>query len=200
MQFNKLKAASENIEGGVRIRVLHGSGAMNTLTLLELLAADAEFAECYNALLADSLYAAFFWELPPLTRDTATDQAEFVLLDAPLLAARQADPEAFKEYFATANNDAVVFPSLGGDATLIVPCQISTPGSYTHLANFVREAPAQQTVDFWRLVATTVLSHIGDIPLWVSTSGLGVNWLHVRLDTQPKYYQHRPYKLLAQKP
>ena len=29
---------------------------------------------------------------------------------------------------------------------------------------------------------------------WLSTSGLGVYWLHVRLDSYPKYYTYRPYK------
>jgi hypothetical protein len=29
--------------------------------------------------------------------------------------------------------------------------------------------------------------------MWLSTSGLGVAWLHIRLDSTPKYYQHQPY-------
>lgn len=33
-----------------------------------------------------------------------------------------------------------------------------------------------------------------DVPIWLSTSGLGVYWLHVRLDTRPKYYNHDEYK------
>lgn len=38
-------------------------------------------------------------------------------------------------------------------------------------------------------------SHGGTpVPLWVSTSGLGVSWLHVRLDSRPKYYTYAPYK------
>jgi hypothetical protein len=28
---------------------------------------------------------------------------------------------------------------------------------------------------------------------WISTSGLGVPWVHVRLDRYPKYYQYGPY-------
>ncbi|MBX3248007.1 MAG: hypothetical protein KF901_12575 [Myxococcales bacterium] len=30
--------------------------------------------------------------------------------------------------------------------------------------------------------------------VWLSTAGLGVDWLHVRLDARPKYYRHAPYK------
>jgi hypothetical protein len=33
-----------------------------------------------------------------------------------------------------------------------------------------------------------------DAPLWISTSGLGVYWLHVRLDARPKYYTYAPFR------
>ncbi len=35
---------------------------------------------------------------------------------------------------------------------------------------------------------------IGAMPVWLSTAGAGVSWLHVRLDTRPKYYHHGPYR------
>ncbi len=35
---------------------------------------------------------------------------------------------------------------------------------------------------------------IGHTPLWLSTAGGGVAWLHVRLDSRPKYYGYSPYK------
>jgi len=31
--------------------------------------------------------------------------------------------------------------------------------------------------------------------VWLSTAGMGVSWLHVRLDDRPKYYGHRPYRI-----
>ena len=33
----------------------------------------------------------------------------------------------------------------------------------------------------------------GGTPVWMSTSGAGVSWLHIRLDSRPKYYQYRPF-------
>jgi hypothetical protein len=30
--------------------------------------------------------------------------------------------------------------------------------------------------------------------VWMSTSGLGVHWVHMRMDSNPKYYSHKPYK------
>ena len=32
-------------------------------------------------------------------------------------------------------------------------------------------------------------------PIWFSTSGSGVAWLHFRLDSRPKYYTYKPFKI-----
>ena len=34
-------------------------------------------------------------------------------------------------------------------------------------------------------------------PHQVSTEGSGVSWVHVRLDAEPKYYHHSPYRPFA---
>jgi len=34
------------------------------------------------------------------------------------------------------------------------------------------------------------------VPTWLSTAGGGVAWLHVRLDTRPKYYRYNPYRAI----
>ena len=33
----------------------------------------------------------------------------------------------------------------------------------------------------------------GGSPRWLSTSGLGISYLHVRIDKRPKYYSHQEY-------
>ena len=44
-------------------------------------------------------------------------------------------------------------------------------------------------------VGTTVLqAALSEKPLWLSTAGGGVAWLHLRIDSRPKYYSHRPYR------
>ena len=37
-------------------------------------------------------------------------------------------------------------------------------------------------------------ARIGIQPIWLSTAGMGVPWLHVRLDSRPKYYAFGPYR------
>ena len=31
--------------------------------------------------------------------------------------------------------------------------------------------------------------------IWLSTHGLGIPWLHIRIDTIPKYYSYKNYKI-----
>ena len=95
------------------------------------------------------------------------------------------------------------FRNLSGDAFLIVPKPIprdKNDSFYGHLAAFARGAPGPQLDAFWKQVATQYLQELSlnrNKPLWLSTCGTGVAWLHVRLDSRPKYYSHSPFKTLA---
>jgi hypothetical protein len=121
--------------------------------------------------------------------------AEFVLIEAPALAAVPPDAETFAGHFG-AGDGVVTFPNLGGDALLVVPepAADGAADAYPHLAAFLRRGPARQVRALWRATAAAVLDRLDDSPLWLSTSGTGVAWLHVRLDRRPKYYQHGPYR------
>jgi len=83
------------------------------------------------------------------------------------------------------------------DLVLVVPCPIGPPAAYAHLASFLRQAPVEQMHTLWEMVGEAVESRLGAAPVWVSTAGMGVSWLHVRLDDRPKYYGYRPYRLSA---
>lgn len=155
---------------------------------------DATFRSLFNTLLADAPYTAFRWETPPVTESTASQRFEFVLLDHPGLA-RHPAPEAFAEHWGDApESGVVVFPNLGGDATLVVPCPVAPHSAYGHLAAFVRQAPEWQCHAFWQAVGDAMAGRVGAKPVWLSTAGDGVAWLHVRLDDQPKYYSYAPFR------
>lgn len=70
--------------------------------------------------------------------------------------------------------------------------------AFAYLAAFSRSAPLAQQHDFWQRVGLAVVNGVGELPSWASTSGLGVYWLHVRLDARPKYYTFRPYAIWPQ--
>jgi hypothetical protein len=156
---------------------------------------DPSFRSLFNALLADAPFAAFRWETPAVTATTVTKPFECVLLDNPSLE-RRPEPNAFAEHFSRPEINVVSFTNLGGDAILVVPCPIVDPSAYGHLASFVRLAPERQRQSLWQSVGEAMARRVGTKPVWLSTAGAGVSWLHVRLDDRPKYYGYSPYRQL----
>jgi hypothetical protein len=161
---------------------------------LDLLAGDVSFRQYLSNLLAQADFESFRWETPPITRATVDRVFEFVLVHDPYLQAPP-EPQVFAEHFVNAGPAPLVLPlpNLGRTATLVVPRQLDAACAYPHLAAFVRTAPEQQLHALWQCVAVTAQQQLSDSPMWISTAGGGVAWLHVRLEGTPKYYAHRPY-------
>jgi len=185
-------AKTEEIPNGRRIQIYDGEDSVSFHSYLELLEKDEDFGRWYTELLADAAFEAFFWEHPPICNANVESEAEFVLLGSPTLASLSPDPESFKSHFR-GEDDIVSFHSLGGDAYLIAPTPSEPLPACAHLAAFVRDAPRTQVQHLWCETGRAVQEALNDQYLWISTSGLGVAWLHIRLDSYPKYYQHRPY-------
>ena len=180
---------------GIRLAVQQDGVPLTYHDFLRHLQDTAEFRSDFNAQLADCQFSAFRWETPPVHRDSLRQPFEFILLYSPELD-RHPEPEAFADHFqsAASGSRAVAFWNLGKNAKLVVPCPLITASAYGHLAAFVREAPSDQQHEFWKLVGRTVEEELSDAPLWLSTAGAGVTWLHVRLDQRPKYYGYAPYR------
>jgi hypothetical protein len=150
-----------------------------------------------SACISRSEHAAVFFEMPPISNSLKSSPFEFVLLPAPGLESVETDVRPFALHVEGKPEGctATVFSNLGGDATLVVPChRKDTPtNAYSHLSAFVRGGKIDQVDAFWQLLATSALERVGDRPLWISTSGMGVYYLHARLDSSPKYYNWKAY-------
>lgn len=157
---------------------------------------NGEFRWHFSQQMADAPFAGFFWELPPVNRNAIECPCEWVLVNSPQLANIEPNPAPFARYWAQSQKDKPVisFPNLGGDALLIVPCPGVELAAYPHLATFVRHAPRAQIHALWQTLGEQLECRLQERPIWVSTSGLGVHWLHLRLDSRPKYYTFVPYK------
>ena len=157
-----------------------------------------DWAAFYSSVLAAAPFEHFFWECPPVVAARAAELPfEHVVVAARRFA--PASPADFASHFATAPDaaQAVAFASLGGDAQLVAPCERGPLSHYGHLAAFVRGAPADQQASLWALVGEAMqaaLQERGSRATWLSTEGSGVPWLHVRLDSRPKYYHHSTYQ------
>ena len=165
--------------------------------VIDLWQNDSSFQALFNSLLAEAPFSAYFWETPPINRSNLHRGFEFVLVDSPQLAEVKPNSSAFRQYFQSASvgEEIITFPNLNNDALLVVPCPMAEISAYPHIASFVREAPQSQQQELWQRLGKVIQQTIDERPMWISTSGLGVYWLHIRLDSYPKYYFFNPYKI-----
>jgi hypothetical protein len=187
---------SEQLANGrvIRFAIERDSTPVSYAEVLRGWRSDADFRSFFIGILADSPFLAFRWETPPIKAATANRPFEFVMLDSPGLASNP-DADAFAEHFSGAAPGGVVaFPNLGKDAIMVAPCPDGPLTAYRHLGAFVRQAPEPQRHALWGLVGSEMERRLGARPVWLSTAGAGVSWLHVRLDDRPKYYGHAPYR------
>ena len=181
---------------GSRFRLLRDDELLSWADVVDRWQSDQLFREFFISLLVDVPFPAYFWETPPVTNATVEKDFEFVLLDSAQLADIRTEKRAFANHFAMAPADESVieFENLSGDATLIVPCPRGPQSAYSQLSTFARLAPKKQQHDLWKMVGTSFERNLGAKPVWLSTSGLGVYWVHIRFDAEPKYYTHEPYR------
>lgn len=179
---------------GTRFQILQGDAPLSFEAALALLASSPAFREDLTRWIVESKYTALRWETPALTLANADRPFEFVLVDAPYLECAP-EPDAFSDYFDSQASDVDVLAvsNLGRTARLIVPRQRVDPQVYIHLKAFLRGAPSDQVHAMWQCVASTVQEELSSRPLWLSTAGGAVSWLHVRVEFRPKYYVYRPY-------
>lgn len=169
------------------------------------------------AIIVSSPYASLLFETPGASaHSSSTTPFEFALVNEPALkvvAESRPDRNAFSKHFVVARRQAdearvCSFQNLGGDAILIAPLppapssdgeDDNNDSTYSHLAIFVRNAPRSQVSDFWKLAAASYLhvlqrKHPQEEKTWFSTNGMGVSWLHMRIDDRPKYYSYAPFR------
>jgi hypothetical protein len=177
-----------------KIRLYQADQPLTFNQVFRLWETDPAFRDFYTDILVAAPFQIFRWEMPPFTRDTWSRAYEFVLLDSPYLP-DTADPTPFREHFRgqPGGESVVIFPNLGRDAIMIVPTPVGPRRAYPHLASFVRAAPKPQIHALWQRVGETVRQHATRQWTWLNTAGGGVAWLHIRLDSRPKYYRYGPY-------
>lgn len=184
---------------GLHLRIVddHGRPLSVDAVLARWCATDDDgLRHCWTDTLRALPYRACFLELPALQPAMLAQPFECVALDAPQLAAVRgpADRDSFRRAFVIDDGTPFAhFDNLGGDALLIAPRPLADGRDYRHLLEFLRRAPAADAEALWPRIAALLPARLAAGPVWLSTAGLGVNWLHVRLDQRPKYFQHRHY-------
>ena len=160
---------------------------------LNLTLKDINFRNQFLSTLEKSSFEAFRFETPAININSLNQEFEFVLINCPGLIGTP-DKDSFSEFFTDDKGGIVNFQNLGKNAQLIVPCPITSLDVYTHIASFCRKAPVAQKHNLFKAAATFLKGNISEKPTWFSTAGMGISWLHLRIEKRPKYYHYKPYK------
>lgn len=144
-------------------------------------------------------HSSFYFECIPINKENLNNIIfEFMIIKAPELDYLQLDQNSFQNKFIL-NEKVISFNNLGGDASLIVPCPNKNESNeyMRNIHTFITHASDDLIELLWKKVAEVMIQRLEDNidqPIWLSTCGNGVYWLHVRLDSYPKYYSWVPYK------
>lgn len=188
------KAEIEEQGHSLRTQIRAHDGPMSYAAVLTAWRTEEAFRDFFLNELSTAPFSAYFWETRPVNAATMADPFEYALVDSPQLGRTVADPAAFAEHFDANAGSVVSFANLAGDAVLVVPRPVADASVYPHLAVFVRNAPREQAHALLERVGALMVARASSRTVWLSTSGLGVPWLHVRLDSRPKYYSYQPYR------
>ena len=180
----------------IQTKLSGSSGILSFREVTKLWCNQAEFRELFTASISDSPFEAFFRETPAVSNRNWNRPFAYVLVQSAALSRLHPDFSPFEAHFlARPSEEVLTFPNLGGDAVLVVPTPLVNEACYPHLGRFLRTAPPSQADALWQRVGLAMQERVSNLPVWLSTAGMGVSWLHLRLDSRPKYYRHPPYKV-----
>lgn len=185
-------------------RLLHFQQHGENMSVAEVVQAwgDTDFAIVF----CDALEAAgsgcqdIFMECTPVCKVCRDQEFACTVVDADAtsfsLAYRTTGTSAtgFAAHMAGAD-PIVAFPNLDRSALLVAPNAgiLGSPDWCGSILPFLRDASDGLKAALWYSVASRIANatlHMSeDDQLWVNTDGRGVPWLHVRIDTEPKYYK-----------
>ena len=100
-----------------------------------------------------------------------------------------------RDSFFQGDELVVDFDNLGKNARLVVPTPKGDLADNKHLAKFIRaDKPKQQQLLFQKIGELMLQRIDREKTIWLNTAGNGVIWLHIRLDSRPKYYKTQAYR------
>jgi len=154
------------------------------------------FRSFHNQVLSEVPFRAMRWETPVVDLKRFDRDFEFVIIDSPSLD-RTENPSAFAEQFAAAASDASViqFENLGRDSMLVVPTPAHSEVNHCHLTSYLATCGIADASALWQATGEAMLQRVSDKPVWLSTAGGGLAWVHIRLDDRPKYYSYPPFRM-----
>ncbi len=155
-----------------------------------------EFTSFYIQTINELGWEGIYWEHPPIRREWGNQPYQCWLKESKSLPNLKINDKAFEAKLKYSDWLAD-FYSLGKDARLVVPTKKTEKEHYGHLSSVLKKAPTEQKLKLFQRLAKVLKEELeSGKTIWLNTSGLGVIWLHLRLDTRPKYKKNSEYRSL----
>ena len=142
-----------------------------------------------------TIKSPYFWRTSVQSNKNDLIYKEEFIEDERLLNAKE-DFKPFLEHLDKNKDEKYVisFPNLSGDTILVVPIPRKSK-RFTNMFYFMTNASEIQKKELWKKVAEQAKIFLKtNENIWISTHGLGVNYLHVRICNTPKYYENSKLK------
>jgi hypothetical protein len=98
---------------------------------------------------------------------------------------KKIDLQTYKQYIDKSDGNTAIFRSLNKKTCLIIPKKPSI-----NLTEFAVDSDNKEWLLLWKDVATTTNKLLLiKSPLYISTHGHGVSYLHIRIEAKPLYYE-----------
>jgi len=178
----------------IRFRIKKDNQFLTFREVFELWSSNETFIKFYKNELIKMNFKAFYWEHPALKKEYLEKNYECLIEKSSILEGLPLNKNAFKDYIYN-NEEVACFMNLGNTARLVVPTKKTENEIYNHFGKFIRFADENQIIAVFKCIGQTITQEIErQKVVWLSTAGLGVIWLHIRMDIRPKYYKTIAYK------
>ena len=176
----------------IKIKIYKDSIMVTWDQILYLWKNSNKFIKFFIDLIKSTQFDNFFWECPPINlKNIQYQNFECYIINSNNNFGKASD-NSFKSYFNENPSKKIIsFYNPSRSCLLIVPCPLEEieKNCYLNISTFIKHAPKPQIYILWKQISTLLKKQLkNNHHIWLNTHGLGVPWLHVRLDTIPKYY------------
>lgn len=144
----------------------------------------------YNLQYPHTVTKRFFYETCCCDALGSNDYVSKFIESDELEKIKTQDYSNFNEYIYKSPNPYVTsFLNKTKTSKLIIPMPM-TGLNFATIKDFIDNASITQQKEFWKYTANEIKQHQKKYnKIYISTHGLGVNYFHLRIDLEPKYYQ-----------
>jgi len=127
----------------------------------------------------------FMWKCKPVSKLSDKFTYQFKIAKFPLIQDLNSFSEHFKKY--KKSNKVINFYNLSKSTQLIVPYPNENK-NYSHFQLFLQNASNEQQANLWKKIGNVLIEEINNnTKIWLSTHGLGINYIHIRIKASPDY-------------